>query len=211
MEKTTKNIYDRLAEIQQSLKVPKNQRNAFANFNYRSCEDILEAVKSLLKGLVLTLSDEIVYFKTDRDPIRMDVVDSKGNKINEVFASDRFYIKATAKLTDGKEIIPAEGWAREAFDKKGMDDSQITGAASSYARKYALNGLFAIDDTKDADTDESSKKEVKVASKAIPGAQKCEFCELFNGAHKVGCPNRKDFRETHKEAIPPRGVDGQIG
>lgn len=187
MTEKTKTIYDRLAEIQQSLKVPKNQRNAFANFNYRSCEDILEAIKPLLKGLVLTLDDEIV------------------------FIGERYYVKAVVKLSDGKDTIVSKAYAREAFDKKGMNDSQITGAASSYARKYALNGLFAIDDTKDADTDESPKKPVGVVSKAIPTSQACEFCGLFNGIHKVSCPNRKDFRETHKEAIPVRGVDGQIG
>ena len=118
--------------IQAELKVPKNQRNTFGNYNYRSCEDILTAVKPLLVkyGDQLHLDDDLVLI------------------------GDRFYIKATAKFKskDG-EITEAHGFAREADSKKGMDASQITGTASSYARKYALNGLFLIDDTKDADTD----------------------------------------------------------
>lgn len=131
-------IVEQLAEIQAGLKAPKGQHNDFGKYNYRSCEDILEAVKPLLKkqGLTLTLDDSI---------------ESTGA---------RFYIKATAKLqnADG-ETIENHAFAREAESKKGMDESQITGAASSYARKYALNGLFLIDDTKDADTDEYQKQQ----------------------------------------------------
>ena len=125
-------IMGRLCEIQHSLKAPKGQRNTFGNYNYRSCEDILEAVKPLLHdaGLVLTLSDSI----------------------EEV--GGRVYVKATATLTDGTATVTNTAYAREAETKRGMDDSQVTGTASSYARKYALNGLFAIDDTRDADTDE---------------------------------------------------------
>lgn len=128
-------IHEKLMQIQQKLKAPKGQHNSFGNYNYRSAEDILEAVKPLLyeQECTLTLSDDIVV------------------------VGDRFYIKTTATLTDteGKgDHIQVTALAREALQKKGMDDSQITGTASSYARKYALNGLFAIDDTKDADTDE---------------------------------------------------------
>ena len=122
-------------KIQKDLKTPKGQLNSFGGYNYRSCEDIVEAVKPLLfaRGLHLNLSDELVNY------------------------GDRFYIKATASVMDGEKIVSsASGYAREALTKKVMDESQITGAASSYARKYALNGLFAIDDTKDADTDEPS-------------------------------------------------------
>lgn len=126
-----------LSQIQQKLKAPKGQFNKFGNFRYRSCEDILEAVKPVLAELDMsvTLSDEI-----------------------EV-AGDRVYVKATATL-HGKNGIVAKttAFAREPSSKKGMDDSQITGTASSYARKYALNGLFAIDDTKDADTDEVKRQ-----------------------------------------------------
>lgn len=133
-------IYETLAKVQKSLKAPKSQYNNFGKYAYRSCEDILEAAKPLCcdNGLVLSISDE--------------VVDIGG----------RIYVKATASVHDANgDCISACGYAREPESKKGMDDSQITGAASSYARKYALNGLFCIDDTKDADatnTHESNKK-----------------------------------------------------
>lgn len=117
-----------LTRIQQELKAPKGQRNTFGNYNYRSCEDIVEAVKPLLQGAVLTLSDQIVE------------------------VGGRIYVKATARLVDGETTHEVTAFAREPEQKKGMDESQITGAASSYARKYALNGLFLIDDTRDADT-----------------------------------------------------------
>jgi len=120
---------EKLINIQQTLKAPKNQRNNFGGYNYRSCEDILEAVKPILKenNLTLRLNDELVQI------------------------GERYYIKATAILTDGKEQIINTAYAREEETKKGMDGSQITGASSSYARKYALNGLFLIDDVKDSD------------------------------------------------------------
>lgn len=141
MEKTNKTIYEKLNKIQQELNVPKNQKNKFGNYNYRSCEDIVEAVKPLLKDLVLILSDEVVLI------------------------GDRFYVKATAKLTDGKNEISNTAFARESEIKKGMDASQITGATSSYARKYSLNGLLGIDDTKDADTQDNTKDEPKETTK----------------------------------------------
>lgn len=119
-----------LQQIQQKLKAPKNQRNSFGGYNYRSCEDILEALKPVLAefNAAVLLSDEIVQMGT------------------------RWYIKATATLKTENESISVTAFAREAENRKGMDESQITGSASSYARKYALNGLFGIDDTKDADT-----------------------------------------------------------
>ena len=124
-------LHEALINVQSALKAPKSQTNTFGKYNYRSCEDILEAVKPLLKanGLTLQLSDELEC------------------------VGDRVYIKATATLSDGTEIRVSTALAREPETKKGMDDSQITGTASSYARKYALNGLFCIDDTKDADAD----------------------------------------------------------
>lgn len=122
-----------LNKIQKELKAPKNQRNNFGNYNYRSCEDILESVKPLLGEAVLTITDDIINL---------------GN---------RFYVKATATITLGEKSVSVSAYARESEAKKGMDDSQITGSASSYARKYALNGLFCIDDTKDADTRDNSK------------------------------------------------------
>ena len=110
-------IYEELGRIQKTLKAPKNQRNKFGGYNYRSCEDILEAVKPLLDGCVLTVSDEVVSL------------------------GDRFYVKATARLAlSGDDFVENTAWARESETKKGMDEAQITGATSSYARKYALNG-----------------------------------------------------------------------
>lgn len=126
-----KNIYNKLLNIQQKLNVPKEQTNAFGKYKYRSLEDILEAIKPLLKEekTVLIIDDEIVNIE------------------------ERFYIKATASLvcTETKENIRTSAYAREDQQKKGMDLSQLTGSTSSYARKYALNALFCIDDTKDSD------------------------------------------------------------
>lgn len=121
-----------LINIQHKLKAPKGRKNSFGNYKYRSCEDILEAVKPLLaeEECTLTLSDDMVAI------------------------GERIYVKAVATIRKGDESVTVTAYAREAETKKGMDDSQITGTASSYARKYSLNGLFLIDDTKDADTDE---------------------------------------------------------
>lgn len=126
----------KLVAVQAALKAPKGQFNKFGGYKYRSCEDILEAVKPLLleQGLQLTITDE---------PVEV---------------GGRIYIKATATVTDGSETATVSGYAREAETKKGMDESQITGTASSYARKYALNGLFLIDDTKDADATNDHQK-----------------------------------------------------
>lgn len=125
-------ILEKLAAIQAELKAPKSQYNSFGKYHYRKCEDILEAVKPLLQkhGCVLTLKDEVVL------------------------VGDRYYIKATATLKEPESAgeISSSAFAREEEKKAGMDGSQITGASSSYARKYALNGLFAIDDTADSDT-----------------------------------------------------------
>lgn len=120
----------KVVAVQSELKAPKGQYNSFGKYNYRSCEDILEGVKPLLNkyGLYLTIDDAVELI------------------------GDRYYIKATATLFDGDNCISTSAYARESLDKKGMDASQVTGATSSYARKYALNGLLCIDDTKDADT-----------------------------------------------------------
>lgn len=130
-----KTLQQKLIEIQAELKAPKSQFNKFGGYNYRNCEDILEAVKPLCAKheIVPLLSDEIVLI------------------------GERYYVKAVAKVTDGKDEIATTAFARESKDKKGMDESQITGSASSYARKYALNGLFCIDDTKDADFMDNSQ------------------------------------------------------
>ena len=126
---------EKIREVQTQIKAPKNLYNSFGKYKYRNAEGILEAVKPYLSGynLCLTLSDEIVQ------------------------VGERYYVKATATIYDGmgSGSMSVSAYAREAATKKGMDDSQITGTASSYARKYALNGLFLLDDTKDADTDEN--------------------------------------------------------
>ena len=127
-------IYSELSKIQQELKAPKNLWNKFGNYKYRNAEGILEAVKPLLSGLVLLINDE------------------------PVLIGERYYIKATATLTDGKESVSAVAYAREDKEKKGMDGCQLTGACSSYARKYALNALLMIDDAKDSDDDSLSPK-----------------------------------------------------
>ena len=134
---TSKTLAEKLLNVQAELKAPKNQYNNFGKYAYRNAEDIVEAVKPLAKkhGVLLTLSDEVVTI------------------------GDRTYIKATARVTDINDLeksVESTAYAREPEMKKGMDESQITGAASSYARKYALNGLFAIDDTKDADSGDNS-------------------------------------------------------
>ena len=151
----SKTLHERLAEVQATLKAPKGQHNSFGGYKYRSCEDILEAVKPLLKeqGLVLTLSDELKNI------------------------GDRYYIEAHAFVfmkegaKDSSEMVHVSAFAREEETKKGMDGSQITGTASSYARKYALNGLFLIDDTKDADTDEHHNQTTSRASDPVPQAK----------------------------------------
>lgn len=134
-------IYEKLAIIQQELIAPKNQYNSFGKYNYRSCEDILEGLKPCLKNVsaAVTVSDEVVLI------------------------GDRYYIKATATLhdTESSGSISNTAYAREDEGKKGMDVSQVTGSTSSYARKYALNGLFCIDDVKDADTRDNIQNEAK--------------------------------------------------
>ena len=151
-----KEFLKRVSEVQQKLKAPKGQYNSFGGYNYRSSEDILEAVKPICAehSILLNLSDEIVN------------------------VGERYYIKATAKLYDleSDAVISSTALAREAQTKKGMDDSQITGTASSYARKYALNGLFNIDDTKDADTDEYRKNSQKAETAKAESPIMCPKC-----------------------------------
>jgi hypothetical protein len=159
-------ITKKLAEIQAKLKAPKNQRNNFGGYNYRSCEDILEAVKPLLGEACLTVSDDIILI------------------------GDRFYIKATAKLSLGDQSIENSAFAREPLTKKGMDEAQITGATSSYARKYALNGLFAIDDTKDPDATNTHGKEDEDFKKTAT-AEKTATTKAILAAAKTGDTNVK--------------------
>ena len=165
----------KLINIQHDLKAPKGNYHSFGKYKYRSCEDILEAVKPLLarEECTLTITDDIIQ------------------------VGDRFYIKATARITDGTETVEVSAMAREAAEKKGMDDSQVTGTASSYARKYALNGLFLIDDTKDADTDEYTN-----TIKAEPLATDAEKKTFMDRCKQLGV----DYRTVLKQV----GVSGQM-
>lgn len=155
-------IYDKLLAVQSKLKAPKGQYNSFGKYSYRSCEDIVEAVKPLLAEhkLVLTLEDDILM------------------------VGDRVYVKATASLHDTEDygFVNTTAYAREEKEKKGMDASQVTGAASSYARKYALNGLFAIDDTKDSDATNDHGKTVGEPKKEEEFF--CEECNTRIGSYK---------------------------
>ena len=158
-------IYKKLMNIQTKLKAPKSQRNNFGNYNYRSCEDILEAVKPLLDEfkVALTIKDEIVLI------------------------GERYYIKATATLIDidTGDMTETSAYARESAEKRGMDASQVTGATSSYARKYALNGLFAIDDNKDADaTNTHGKDTIKV--NMTPALSEAQLKRLYAIGNKAG-------------------------
>jgi hypothetical protein len=136
-----------LSKVQKELNAPKNRRNNFGNYNYRNCEDIVEAVKKVMpENCAVTLSDDIWL------------------------VGDRFYVKATATFYCGEEAVVVTAYARESTEKKGMDAAMCTGAASSYARKYALNGLFAIDDSDDIDSHDNrdeSKKAQQVAATPI--------------------------------------------
>ncbi len=183
------NILKLIANVQAELKAPKSQYNSFGRYNYRSAEDILEAVKPLLfkHGLTQTISDEVVETNT------------------------RHYIKSTVTVYLGDQSVSVSAFAREPESKKGMDESQITGTASSYARKYALNGMWCIDDTKDADTDEfrqqtdkqnngkANKKSEPVDDDRLPWDMdedeseyltKAEVAELMN--HTIGRLGREE-------------------
>ena len=146
-----KEVLKKLAVIQAKLKAPKGQKNSYGGYSYRSCEDIFTAVKPLCSetNTVLTVSDEVVLI------------------------GERYYVRATATLLDcdSEQLVSNIAYARETAVKKGMDESQITGTASSYARKYALNGLFCIDDTKDADTDEFHKKTAQSKTENVQSPQ----------------------------------------
>ena len=146
-------IYEKLSAIQSELKAPKSQYNSFGKYNYRNCEDILEAVKPLCAKYkaVSVMGDEVIQI------------------------GERYYIKSTARLIDLESdgVVENTAYAREEAEKKGMDGSQVTGASSSYARKYALNGLFAIDDTKDSDTTNNGQTAPREATKAEKKVATC--------------------------------------
>lgn len=166
----------RLIEIQQELKAPKNQKNSFGGYNYRSCEDILEAVKPLLKkqGLALVIKDDILAI------------------------DGRFYIKATASLFDENKdkIAETTALAREEETQKGMSASQLTGSTSSYARKYALNGLFAIDDNKDADAINTHGKEVK---KVVDNSEDLDIIEGLKACDTLA--NLVRYKDSYKDKV----------
>lgn len=181
-----KENFNELVYIQASLKAPKNQRNTFSNYNYRSCEDIMEALKPLLSETCCTLviSDEIVQ------------------------VADRIYVKATATLeTPSGKVYQNSAFAREADSKKGMDESQVTGAASSYARKYALNGLFCIDDNKDSDSQNTTKN---TAVKKVQEAKKKERSKEDEALHEAflmikpnieSAPSRQYLQDLHAQNV----------
>lgn len=169
-----KTLIDILHEIQVQLSVPKSRYNGFGKYNYRNAEDIVDAVKKLLPaGYVLNLTDKIVML------------------------GDRYYVRATAKLENSQESILAYGWARESDEKKGMDSSQVTGAASSYARKYALNGLFAIDDGVDADSQNNGQAAPKAPNppKVLTQEQKLEAAKKKAQMIIAEYKNCKDLSE----------------
>lgn len=170
---------EKIVAIQSELKAPKGQYNSFGKYNYRSCEDILEGVKPLLAkhGLVLTIRDGIELI------------------------GDRYYVKATATITDGKEQLSTDAYARESLDKKGMDASQVTGATSSYARKYALNGLLAIDDTKDADTMDNSKKPAQQTQETVYNWQTLKARATQGGI------SEDDLKHYLKDTLKVTGTD----
>ena len=169
-----------LIEIQHALKSPKSQINKFGGYAYRNCEDILTALKPLLKehGCHITITDEMVA------------------------VLDRVYVKATVTLTNAKqEQVFVSAYARESLTKKGMDDSQITGAASSYARKYALNGMFAIDDTKDADSSAPTDVLTQINSCESLGA----LSDLWGRLNAKEQNSNRDAFSLAKEKFAPKG------
>ena len=177
-----------LIKIQKELKAPKNQFNKFGNYSYRSCEDILEAVKPLLEDSILLLSDEVVNI------------------------GDRNYVKAIARFIEGDKEINVSAFACEAHEQKGMAQAQITGSASSYARKYALNGLFLIDDTKDDDNTNTHGKDSstgqnlpnKTKLSAKQTAEKAiEACKTVDQLEKVAenIKNSTNLSDKEKEGL----------
>lgn len=166
---------ERLRQVQVQLKAPKGQRNTFGSYNYRNCEDILEAVKPLLDkaDLTLVLTDEVVM------------------------VGDRYYVKAEARVWYGTDSLWVSAFAREEETKKGMDGSQITGAASSYARKYALNGLFLIDDTKDSDATNTGEPKVAQAAPKQP------WRNPRAGAMSMKTPEPKPDSFLDDAGVPP--------
>ena len=181
-------VYKKLIKVQQELKAPKNQRNNFGNYNYRSCEDILEALKPILA------KHEATVFISDK------VVVKENNWA---------YIEATATFVDIEtgESVSTTAFARETENKKGMDSSQITGSASSYARKYALNGLFLIDDSVDPDSDSHQKITGGVSQGSNRKFSKDDVTALRLDLVKVATATKKDVNELEAWVSQQIGVD----
>jgi hypothetical protein len=176
-----KNLVAKLAEIQKALNAPKGQTNAFGGYKYRSCEDILMAVKPLLGGLIITVNDDMV-------PV-----------------GDRIYVKATASITDGVDAISTSAFAREAVSKKGMDDAQVTGSTSSYARKYALNGLLLIDDNKDADHGDNREVQRDFAKEMKHAKSEETLKKIFAVAWKS--TSDEDVKGGYKDLYEARKIE----
>ena len=174
----------KLSIVQSELKAPKGRQNTFGKYAYRSCEDILEAVKPILSncGCVIVLDDEITvapYVNSESHRFY-----GKEKTLVHLRESDRVYVKSTATLYDCEtgHSISSTGYARESYEKTGMDDAQLTGSCSSYARKYALNALLLIDDTKDADSDETIQATISWAiSKGKTADEVIAMMEQKNG------------------------------
>ena len=174
MEGEIMNVYEKLMTVQTKLRAPKGQYNSFGRYSYRSCEDILEALKPLLAevGAIVNISDEVKLI------------------------GDRFYVEATAMFLDCEtgDSVVARASAREDETKKGMDLAQVTGSVSSYARKYALNGLFAIDDNKDSDATNTHNKDIKPNMTPVSGLSEAQLKRLFAIGNKAGF--KKDVVEA---------------
>lgn len=182
-----KNIYQILSEIQNELKVPKTRVNTFAKkpFNYRNAEDILSAVKPICKayGCTIVLTDEVVLI------------------------GDRYYMKATAVILNGEGSIGVDAFARECASRSGFDEAQLTGSASSYARKYALNGLFGLDDNEDPDDkppveDGAAKKSTQKRDAALPAIPPCPVC----GNPMTEITGRSGFKYSPQQALEKYGM-----
>ena len=182
------NVYEKLMTVQTKLRAPKGQYNSFGKYSYRSCEDILEALKPLLAevGAIINITDDIKVIGDNFET--MEVEDKKTGEKSVRLVGRRFYIEATAMFIDVEtgDSIVARALAREDETKKGMDLAQVTGSVSSYARKYALNGLFAIDDNKDSDATNTHGKEIKPNMTPVSGLSEAQMKRLYAIGNKAG-------------------------
>ena len=190
------NVYEKLMAVQTKLRAPKGQYNSFGKYSYRSCEDILEALKPLLAevGAIINITDEIKVIGDNFET--MEVEDKKTGEKSVRLVGRRFYIEATAMFIDVEtgDSIVARALAREDEAKKGMDLAQVTGSVSSYARKYALNGLFAIDDNRDPDSTNKHGKDIKPNMTPVSGLSEAQIKRLFAIGNKAGF--KKDVVEA---------------